>query len=105
MELVRTDKLGSYASDNPVAGTELAPGKERYSILGYRRGTSTLTSIPRKREAMALKRAERRQEEEEEEEEEEQKKKKKKKKKKPTTKAAVNSNELEGTLAFQGHAT
>jgi len=52
---VRIDELGSHASENSVADMEPTPGKERYSIVGYRRGASTLTSIPRKREAMAFK--------------------------------------------------
>jgi hypothetical protein len=95
---VRTGELGSHASDNPVAGREPTPGKERYSILGYRRGASTLTSIPQKREATTLKRAERRQEEEEE-------KKKKKKETTPTTKSAGNANELERNLIVLGHMT
>jgi hypothetical protein len=62
------------------------PGKESYSILSYRQWTSTLTSIPRKGEEKAIKRAETRQ-----------KKKKKKKEKTPTTKTAGTSNELERT--------
>jgi len=91
-ELVRTGELGSHANDNPVAGRKPTTGKKRYSFLGYHRGASILTSIPRKREVMALKRAERRQE-----------KKKKNKKTTLATKAAGNSNEIGRTLIFQGH--
>jgi hypothetical protein len=68
---------------------------ERDSIVGYRRGASTLASISRKGEGMALKRDERRQE----------KNKNKKTTPTPTTKAAGNSNELERTLIFQGYTT